>query len=345
MLPKMWKEVQLLREDTDLRPPTAAEITYAMDVFAEHRDLKQKFCFIIDGMDELQGDYLEGIAFIRKLTANGRCKVVVSSRPIPECVLKLQGCPGLKLEALNRKDISKYVDDKIAQHGYMQRLSERHPEKTEALLQDLVEKSSAVFLWVILACRSLISGFADCDRLPELRRRVDELPLELHELFDHMMGKIKTRHREERAKLLRMFYVHTQRQRQQGVRTQNPASALSLVQVDDLDDEFDFYRTWAADEKSERCDEVAGRLRSRTGGLLELQVHKTRRERAVYEADAFVLDFMHRTVFEFLDLPDVWTLPSLRMANTDLTSMTLISVLKLHDCVRLLDHGGDRWHD
>ncbi|KAH8770975.1 prion-inhibition and propagation-domain-containing protein [Diaporthe sp. PMI_573] len=205
MLPRMWKNAQILKDNEDLRLPTTSEIAHAIKVFAADCDAQKKFCFFIDGIDELEGDYLEGISFIQQLTANGHAKAVVSSRPIPDCMLAFKQCPQLKLEQLNREDISNYVNDKISRNSYMLKLLRQSPKQAAEIVQDLVDKSSGVFLWVVLACRSLINGFADCDRLPELRRRVEELPPELHELFDLMMSKIKTRHKEEGAKLLRMF--------------------------------------------------------------------------------------------------------------------------------------------
>lgn len=341
MLPRMWKDVQHLRDGEDLSLPTTSEIAHAMKVFALLHGARKKFCFFIDGIDELQGDYLEGISFIKKLTANGYAKAIVSSRPIPECILALKHCPQLKLEDLNREDISKYVDDTIAQHSYMLKLLQQSPRQAAEIVQDLVDKSSGVFLWVVLACRSLISGFADCDRLPELRQRVDELPSELYELFDLMMGRIKRRHKEEGAKLLRTFHAYKQDEGQKP--SQNPISAISLAQLEE--ELSNVYRQLTAAERLERCEDTAGRLRSRTGGLLELQVHENRRQNALDEADYLVMEFMHRTVFEFLEDPNVWTLPSLRIADKTYVEASLISILKLRDCIRLLDHGDSKWHE
>lgn len=340
MLPRMWKDVQLLKDGEDLSLATSSEIAHAMKVFAAHHGVRKKFCFFIDSVDELQGDYLEGISFIKQFTANGCAKAIVSSRPIPECMLALKQFPQLKLEDLNRGDISKYVDDTITQHSYMLRLLRKSPKEAAEIVQDLVDKFSGVFLWVV-PCRSLISGFADCDRLPELRRRVDELPSELHELFDLMMRRIKGRHKEEGAKLLRMFYVHKQDESQQ--RSHHPISAISLAQADE--DSSEIYRPLTAAERLERCEDAAGRLGSRPGGLLELQIHEHRQRNAVDGTYASVLDFMHRTVFEFLEDPNVWALPSLIVADDTCMETSLISILKLRDCIRLLDHGDNRWQE
>jgi len=79
----------------------------------------------------------------------------------------------------------------------MRKLIRRHAEEALGMLEEIVSKSSGVFPWVVLACRSLISGFADYDRLPELRRRIDELPSELEDMFQHMLKNVKERHRQQ----------------------------------------------------------------------------------------------------------------------------------------------------
>jgi fructoselysine-6-P-deglycase FrlB-like protein len=85
----------------------------------------------------------------------------------------------LRLQDLTRRDIAKYVHDITGNHKYMQRLMNRSPVQAKMLMDEVVNKSSGVFLWVVLACRSLLSGFANYDEIAELQRRVKELPLEL----------------------------------------------------------------------------------------------------------------------------------------------------------------------
>lgn len=63
------------------------------------------------------------------------------------------------------------------------KLAEKHPLEAQEILDDIVNKSSGVFLWVVLACRSLLSGFASHGRVSELRQSADELPAELEDMF------------------------------------------------------------------------------------------------------------------------------------------------------------------
>jgi hypothetical protein len=334
MLPNLWKAARLQKPGETLSLPTTAEIVCALDMFGKRYRGSRGFCLFIDGIDELDGDYMDSISFLGRLTANKHVKAVVSSRPIPECVMAFGELPRLRLEDLNRVDISAYVQDTIAQHRYMQKVMRKHTAQAAAILYDLVDKSAGVFLWVILACKSLISGFADYDQLEELRRRMEDLPPELGNLFDHMMGKIKKRHQEQGAMLLRTFYVHKQQERTHG--DQHPISAVSMAETETTSET---YRQWTVEERSDVCKEVAGRLRSRSGGLLELQLHQNALPEGAQDTDSMVVEFMHRSVFEFLEDPKVWNLPSLRISDESYVEASTLSILKLHGCIRSLDFG------
>jgi hypothetical protein len=52
------------------------------------------------------------------------------------------------------------------------------PQATNEIVKELVEKASGVFLWVVLACRSVVEGLIAYDSTADIKARVDELPRE-----------------------------------------------------------------------------------------------------------------------------------------------------------------------
>ncbi len=108
-------------------------------------------------------------AFINSLVSSGNVKIVVSSRPIPACVQAFSSRPKLQLQDLTRDDIKTYVDDTIRSHPHVQNLMTMEPQMLQKILEDLMNKASGVFLWVVLACRSLLEGFAAFDYPDELQ--------------------------------------------------------------------------------------------------------------------------------------------------------------------------------
>ena len=331
-LPNMWRELQDniqggAHYEIDL--PSMSEMKNAFHIIGNSQNLG-KFCFFIDGLDEFIGDCIDGATFIRNLAVNESFKVLVSSRPVPACVACFKHQPQLRLQDLNHSDITSYVNDTVKSHSYMTRLIKQNPEEGDAILHDLVEKSCGVFLWVVLACRSLLNGFADHDRLEELRLRVDELPPELEDMFKSMLEKIDKRHREQGSSLLRMCYML---QSAPWLSKNKGIIALGITMAIDYRTRPVSVRILEVATKHDLIVALEGRLRSRCGGLLELSC-KGLEDREASESHNFYMDmkimFMHRTVFEFLSNETVWKLPCLQMPGDGFDVSTALSFYGVH---------------
>ncbi|KAK5637025.1 hypothetical protein RRF57_012737 [Xylaria bambusicola] len=337
VLPHMWKELYN-KEDAEL--PSQAEMKCAFETISRMSDMLGRFCLFIDGLDEFVGDYMDGVAFIKSLAANEHIKIIVSSRPIPDCVTAFSDLPKLQLQDLTRDDITLYVEDVIGSHRYMKKLLGRYPSEGREIMKDVAEKSSGVFLWVILACRSLLSGFSDYDRIPDLRRRVDELPRELADMFQHMLSQIPRRHREHGSQLLQICYAH---QNQSG----SDMYALGLALIDDYHTNTVCIKALTLVEKRGLCEDLEGRLRSRCGGLLEFGKGDLNLESYCLcgawlgaKHDVYIdsrVVFMHRTVFEFLSDETVWEIECLKTSEGRFNVPTALSLYGLHLAMQSLN--------
>ncbi|KAJ9615278.1 hypothetical protein H2200_001353 [Cladophialophora chaetospira] len=292
LLPRMWKEVY--SSDETVSQPSEAEVKQAFKSLGRHES------YLTD--------------------ANSNIKMVISSRPLPICIRAFSTCPGLRLQDLTRGDIRTYVRDKIHTHDYMILLCRSQPQVLEEIVKEMVEKSSGVFLWVVLACRSVQDGLDNFDSLSEIKARINELPPELEDLFRHILGKIEKRYRRQAAKYLRLLYCSRIDQSHQ------PLAALGLAIVAENDlkvGAFQPVKGLSQEERQLKCKMLDGKLRSRTLGLLEL---RPRWYTDISESDCeclcspdlevenhdplvhSVVDFMHLTVFEFLRTPGVLNL-------------------------------------
>ncbi|KAI8654269.1 hypothetical protein NCS56_01383700 [Fusarium sp. Ph1] len=333
-LPDMVKELK--ETDNDPSLPSLSEIRYAFRVLTREPTVG-KSCIFIDGLDEFEGNIRESISLIQELGRSRHIKVLVSSRPIPACVAAYENLPKLHLQDLTRKDIRAYVEDVIGGHQYIKRLLKRSPEGAKGMMEDLVNKSSGVFLWVVLACRSLLFGFEDCDRLPELRRRVDELPPELEDLFDLMLAKINQRYKHQGAYLLRLCYESQRASRNPDCPALAYMSTLALALIDDSEISASGIVDLSTQDKIDLCAILEGRLRSRCGGLLETQSNWNHVDPdnpgASIEDDLLVggnVVFMHRTVFEYLSDERVWERDCLKVDSPGRTVATDLSTRDLY---------------
>jgi hypothetical protein len=142
----------------------------------------------------------------------------------------------------------------------------------------------------------LIEGFTAYDNAKELQARVDELPPELEDLFRHILGRIPPRFLHQTAKILRICY-HSHL-----LYVSRCISTLALAWADEK--ELDDFKRYPSEENKRKCAVLEGRLRSRCMGLLEVHTSTYTKSTLSAGTDSTV-NFMHRTVFEFLNLPGV----------------------------------------
>ncbi|KAI8626463.1 prion-inhibition and propagation-domain-containing protein [Xylariaceae sp. FL1651] len=346
LLPNMWRDAH--RSDKRvLDLPTMGEVTQAFSTLSNGSS-RHRFCFFIDGLDEYCGDLMKGIALINSLVINGTIKILLSSRPISACFQAFSRKPKLQLQDLTKGDIRNYINDVLGSHPYVHNMLATDPTSVKEILEDIADKASGVFLWVILACHSILQGFAAHDYPAELRHRVNELPAELEDLFTFMLKKIEPRYRAQAARLLKICH---QRIATSPERKPQIVYTLGLALVDEY--ELDVAQhlnlsNISYEEKHMKCRVIEERLRSRCCGLLEIHQLPSNCEHCFcghhvqydangrlpakndYELIDSAVGFMHRCVFDFLNDPHVWNLNCLQVHDTNFEPNAALSRMYLH---------------
>lgn len=162
---------------------------------------QHRFCFIIDGLDEYEGDHFELVQLFKKLSNHTNIKMCVSSRPwnVFQEVFGSHLGTHMYLEKFTRRDISTYVRDRMEQSALVAAPNVEDRRFNE-LTEEIVERAQGVFLWVVLAVRSLIRGLTNADTFYDLQRRLREFPRELEPFFHHIFNSIDPFYRPETAK-------------------------------------------------------------------------------------------------------------------------------------------------
>ncbi|CAN9171605.1 unnamed protein product [Alternaria alternata] len=317
VLPDMWQEAQI--GVVDLKVPSKAETKIAFErVCAETTE--GAFAFFIDGLDEFNGNHRDGISFVKSLVTSAHIKILVSSRPIDTCVAAFSSAPMLRLQDLTASDIATYINDVVRAHPYTAEHSYLSGKTVQRLVNDIRRKADGVFLWVVLACRALIEGLEAYDDEEELRRRVDELPPELESLFQHILNGLPPRYLQQAAKLLRVCYVNRLLQ----IEAEISAFGLAWAHVQDMDiSKLGNFVQFSLDQRKEKYKILEGRLRSRCRGLLEF--------RTPVSDETPSIDFMHRTVFEYLSVPDVWKMDCLQIHERQFDANTILAYMSCYE--------------
>ena len=320
VLPQMWQEAA--STDDDLSMPSVAELQQALRVVAAGR----KVFLLVDGLDEYEGRHADLAIFFEKLGRSADVKLLVSSRPLPTLVSMFSRKPKMNLQDLTKSDIAEYIEATISSHDYVKTLETIYPGGPEGIIRDVIAKASGVFLWVVLACRSILDGLDVGDDLPLLKIRVDELPPELEDLFRHMLAKVDLKWCEHAAKLIRLVFDNHARSDCDPI----PMLGLALSDAEGLlAGACELPETgMSSARKLARCRTMDTRLRSRCCGLLE--AHRPGGNDDLWICRNLAPDddglihaqvvFIHRSVYEFLCNPSVWDLHALRISDLSFNS-------------------------
>jgi hypothetical protein len=287
-------------------------------------------CFFIDGLDEYNGDHDNLIEFLRELSDSPNIKVCVASRPWNcfEDVFGQTKSQKLYVQQLTSQDITVYTRDHLRKMIQSYTFSS-YGTLTDKLVSEVVTRAQGVFLWVFLVMRSLKEGFVNADDPEVLYDRLLELPTDLEGLFERMIFSVNNVYRRAMYATFQVMLTSSQ-----------PLPLLMFLFMDHVtkvnaalsDDRLGYSSVTEPESIARR--QVNGRYK----GLLEIHDHEepvtvqlyhqqTRKDSGlplrlpswrifryeilldiqghVHDKSAAAVQFFHRTVRDYLELPDM----------------------------------------
>jgi hypothetical protein len=259
-----------------------------------------KVAMLIDGLDEFEATDMttaELAELFVYATRSTHIKALLSSRPLSPFEWAFMKEPQLRLHHLTHDDIKTYVNDKLVVHPRIADLSTDHAEDIQALIDEIVSSASGVFLWVRLVVRSLLEGLRNYDHIPDLQKRLRLLPRDLEALFRHMLRHISDEYKTESSAMFQIV-------RRSDDRFSDTPSALTLKFAETAESTIltASIKSITIDERRRYEEEVAGRLRSRCVGLLEIR----QRSKPGSSNSMACVDYLHKSVADFLAKDDIW---------------------------------------
>jgi len=311
ILPERWEAYTLFGNDP--QPWTQEELSKALKLLASEEAVGTKFCFFIDGLDEFDGDHSELNTLLKDAASSGYVKICVASRPWNVFEDAFGERSFLMLQDLTHGDIQAYVESRFEGNPGFAELEVREPKYARELKNHISKKASGVFLWVYLVVKSLLAGLVNGDRVADLEKRLDLLPPDLEDLYHKMLNSLDP------------FYYSHASQFFQIIRAAHECPTLLTLSFADEEPDFIFecvVRSLTYEERIARADIMRRRLNSRCKGLLEVASSTTIHHRGMIanplqvsdhfeEAEELTLagstvQYLHRTVKDFLELPSVW---------------------------------------
>lgn len=275
------------------QPPwTQREMLDVLQLIAEKTDVPVNICIFIDGLDEYAGDHFEICQTLIKLSQAPFMKICVSSRPWNVFKDALGGTPDsvLYMHELTHDDICSYTDDMLRNHPRWTALEEETSiVSSESLIEEVVEKSNGVFLWVTMVVRLLREGLTNDDSMSDLRRMLSIFPADLKKFFRHILESVDPFYNDRMSRTLQIA-LHA-----------GKPLFIEMFMFSDLEYDDDNYAFKAPDrmmlttlpDMTKMFASVSRRINGRCKGLLE--------------RDGDRMQFLHRTVYDFLHTPEMAT--------------------------------------
>lgn len=296
----------------DHRPWSWVELSGALKKVID--DEERNFVFLIDGLDELDGDCAELASFLLGiLEARSNVKMCIASRPWLVFEDAFRRRPSLRMEDLTKKDIQRFASEKLGEHPMFAQLEEIDGNGSKVLIDEVTEKSAGVFLWVRLVVKSLLEGLRDGDTLEDLQARLLLLPRDLEALFKKILDDLDPAYFEEASQFLQLVRAShiSQNEVVLGAKDHLPSkndprqheldnrSSLTLLTLsfarEDSERAFlkEFSKPLKEKQKLYRAETTRRRIASRCKGLLEVSNFKK-------DGPDAKVQYLHRTVRDFL---------------------------------------------
>ena len=275
------------------------------------------FCFFIDGLDEYEGDHAEIVSIMQDLSASPNIKICVSSRPWNVFHMALGGAANkmLKLEDLTSGDIHTYANGKLRRnHRFIEMQMQNN--RCEEFVLEITRKAQGVFLWVFLVVRELQKSLENGDTFHDLKRRLDSIPPDLYKYFRVMFDKLEDFYKTQSAQIFLTC-----------IRSRLPLALIAFAVFEPSDDEEIEILQAEVDDPEEltRLERLLRlRINSRCCDLLEIRPTTLGQ----------IVDFLHRTVRDFLRTADIALLLEERAGSSfipleQLCRMELVIVRRL----------------
>jgi hypothetical protein len=204
VFPSEWSE--FYEYNIEPQPWRLPNLHKALTAAIRYLSSNFKMCFFVDGLDEYEGDHVELTRLFKKLADNhDQIKFCVSSRPWTQFDEFASNAPRLMLQDLTKDDILAYVVDNLGKNEKMLQLSDEDPDSVHELINEIVERASGVFLWVEIVVKSLMNGLRNSDDISRLQRRLQALPKDLENLYEHMLKGIENFYKEDASIVFEIF--------------------------------------------------------------------------------------------------------------------------------------------
>lgn len=290
----------------------------------EHKDVQQAFDNIlqstdsgnaykivltIDGLDEFEGDHAELLQLMKSWVAQypSSIKICVSSREYGIFEDFFATSPKFRLHELTRGDMSRLVTSRLKPNKFFASLPEDDAEDIKGVL---CERAEGVFLWVVMAVAAIDDGLVSrsITNASELKRCVEDFPVEMDEMLPHLLRTIRISSRVWASKAISLV-KYAQFKVPEMLMSGDTPPGVGLLDLMLLDESSPNWNMAAFQPRSEpraadlsvRLEEARKKILGRCKGFLNVITISEARSWPANGDERMYAAVTHRSVVEFLD--------------------------------------------
>ena len=244
---------------------TIERLDGALRRFLDNKSPSLQFYVFVDGLDEFEGDEDLLLHTIRHLAETPGTRVCVSSRPEQIFRQGFANSPQLKLQDFNYHDIEMASRERLQMT--LAQYFPGSPQAIQDLIQDVVHKSSGIFLWADLMSKIIKRGSIHGDTIRELRDRLDRTPDTIDGLYQDMISRLDKAYLRDASKYMHMLLIDEEALYTQELTLLHFACLEQSTQHHKMSDVATYYQSTEFDEM---CRKLETRILARCGGLVEI---------------------------------------------------------------------------
>ena len=165
------------------------------------RKTSSPVCLFLDGLDEYEGQKVELVNLLKDI-CSARVKVCLASRPEPPFPDALGKVPGFSMDLMNRPGIEAFAFRTMQK--FFAPTYDSDCTELQKLSAQIAENSEGVFLWARFALFELIDGKTKGEDDAALRRRLEEVPPELQDIYARIFQRRTNPEKELTSAILRL---------------------------------------------------------------------------------------------------------------------------------------------
>jgi ankyrin repeat protein len=220
---------------------------------------RHRTMIFVDALDECDERGIRDLVhYFRSVTdfayaAGSDLNICLSSRHYP--AITVQRCPEITVECGNKADIVRYVNVKL--HD-----SSRVDGPISSLAAQVVRKASGIFLWVVLVVEMLVEMIDDGKAANDMEDVLNEVPMDLEELFSNLFRTLKPNERPKAVKLLQWVLL--------AERPLSPADICLAIAFTSETPYMSLQKWKTSGEYVRSYDQMVRMIRSYSRGLIEV---------------------------------------------------------------------------